>query len=410
MIRAAQILLFVTAFIALNTSCEKEVLLSAPLSPQDVKIFPDLDVKWAMDAVAGDGVVLLTYVDQNNTYQFKLVDNAGNAIWTKDFGYKHEVAPQSGRDLATSDTVINILYDIDHTFSIFRGGSLKRVNHQGEVVLSDPNFLNGLESFNTVKVILGHNNNYLALGELDLSGNRAFASEYSRLGQQRFLTVHTINVNGTNTFSDAQLLDNGTYFLSGSFNTKSQSISSSFFTAILNSNGTLEEVNNHFVEGMSSLGRQLYKTNENNYIYLLSAIDENGEDTRSRVYHLNPSGDVIDVDFLDLAAFNYCNSKSLLQNPDGSFLGLMKTNNEIPDFIGITGNISQIPNTYTIPNYTYFFTLNDIGAVQNKSYFDRSYSNYFNVIIRLSNGKNLIYGALQSLGEEVKLAYLIKES
>ena len=90
--RAAQILLFVTAFIAVNTSCEKEALLSTPLSPQDVKVFHDLDVKWAMDAVAGDGVVLLTYIDQYNKYQFKLVDNAGNDIWTKDFGYKLNVA------------------------------------------------------------------------------------------------------------------------------------------------------------------------------------------------------------------------------------------------------------------------------------------------------------------------------
>jgi hypothetical protein len=410
--RVAQILLVLIAIIAVNISCEKEALLSIPLSPQDVKVLPDPDIKWAMDAVAGDGVVLLTYVDQYNTYQFKLVDNAGDSIWTKDFGYKFEVAPPSGQNPATSDTIINILYDIDKTFSIFRGSSLKKINLKGEVVFSDPNFLNGIESANITKVMLGNDNNYLALGEVELSGNRAFASEYTRIGQQEFITFHTINVNGTNTFTDAQLLDNGDYLLSGSFNTASQSISSSFFTAVLNPNGVLGVVNNNFVEGMTSLGRQLFRTKENTYIYLLSAIDENAQDTRSRVYHLNSSGEALDVDFLDLAVFNFGTAKSLLQNQDGSFLGLMKTDNEIPDFLatGLFGNISQTPNTYTVPNYTYFFTLNDIGGVQSKSYFDRNYSNYFNVIIRLSNGKILIYGALQSLGEEVKLAYLIRES
>ena len=367
--RGTQILLFVIAFIAVNTSCEKDALLSTPLSPQGVKVLPDLDVKWAMDAVAGDGVVLLTYVDQYNKYQFKLVDNAGNAIWTKDFGYKHEVTPQLGQNFATSDTVINILYDIDNTFSIFRGSSLKKINHKGEVVFQDNYFFNEIGGANIAKVMLGNNNNYLTLGELELSGNRAFASEYTRSGQQLFLTIHTVNIMGTNTFTDAQLLDNGNYRLSGSFNTSSQSLSSSFFTADMDPNGTLGVVNNHFVEGVFILGRQLFRTNENTYIYLLSAIDENAEDTRSRVYHLNPSGDILNVDYLDLAVFNFGTEKSLLQNPDGSFLGLMKTSNEIPNYLGITGNVSQTPNTYTVPNYTYFFTLNDIGGVQSKSYF-----------------------------------------
>jgi hypothetical protein len=287
---------------------------------------------------------------------------------------------------------------------------LKKINHEGEVVYSAPSFLNGLESANTAKVMLGNDNNYLVLGDLELSGNRAFASEYTRLGQQRFITFHAINVNGTNTFTDAQLIDNGNYLLSGSFNSSSESISSSFFTSVLDPNGSLGVVNNHFVEGISSLGRQLFGTKENTYIYLLSAIDENAEDTRSRVYHLDSQGDILGVDFLDLAVFNYGTSKSLLQNPDGSFIGLMKTNNEIPSLIGQTGLASERPNTYTTPNYSYFFTLNGIGLVQSKSYFHRNYSNYFNVIIRLSNGQNLIYGAVQSFGEDVKLAFLIKES
>ena len=100
--------LLLSIFVGLS-SCEKDIPETNPLA-HEMKLLSDNNVKWARNAVAGEGVVLLTYIDNNDNYQFKLIDNAGSEIWTKDFGYKFQITPASGMTSAAPDTVINILY------------------------------------------------------------------------------------------------------------------------------------------------------------------------------------------------------------------------------------------------------------------------------------------------------------
>ncbi len=394
------------------SACSKEK--AAPINPlliEGMTILTDNNVKWAVDAVAGAGVALLTYVDNDDNYQFKLIDNAGNEIWTKHFGYKYKVSPHSTTLQPTPDTLIHILYDVDNTFAVFRGTSLKKINHAGEVVFSDNSFLDGMEKANVAKVILGNGDKYLVLGDLSISGNRAFVSEYNRQGQQNFIKTYTINVSGVNSFTDAQPLGNGNHLLAGTFESNTAGLNSSFFIANLASNGDLTVLKNNDMDCTSCVGRQLYQTSEDAFVYLISAIDENSVDTRSLVYHFNQAGEIHNLDYLDLAQFNLASRRSLIQQADGSFTGIIKSKDDIQVTLNsLAASIPMRPNTYTVPVYSYYFSLNKIGTVRNKAFFSTSYSNYFNSIIRLSNGRVLIYGALQSFGEEMRLSILFKES
>jgi len=266
-----------------------------------------------------------------------------------------------------------------------------------------------MEIAHVAKVMMGNQDSYLVLGELLISGSRAFVSEYSREGHQKFIKTYSVNVNGINSFTDAYAFENGNHLLTGTFESKTEGLSSSFFMTELSPDGDLGTMTNNDIECVSCVGRQLFKTADEDYVYLISAIDENSLDARSRVYHFTDSGAILNVDYLDLSEFNLASSNSIIQHADGSFSGLIKTKNDIPDYLNITGSIPQRPETFTVPVYSYYYKLNEKGEVQNKAYFNSLYSNYFNTITRLSNGKVLIYGAVQSLGEEVKLSILFKD-
>jgi hypothetical protein len=394
-----------------SVSCEKQPFTEDQLSAAGIKILHSENVKWARDAIPGEGVVLLTYVDNDDKYQFKLIDNAGNEIWTKHFGYKYQISPRTVQALTGPDTIIQIIYDVDNTFTVFRGNSMKKIDHAGNVVFSDNSFLTGMEKASVAKIMLGNADNYLVLGELSISGKRAFVSEFNRQGQQEFIKIYTVNVSGVNFFTDAQALKDGNYLLAGTFESNTEGLSSSFFLANLAPNGDLTIVGNNDITCASCVGRQLYKTAEDNYIYLISALDQDAQELRSSLYHFNQAGEILNVDYADLAPFNLASQRSLLQNEDGSFTGIIKTKDDIQTTLSnSTASDPLRPNTYTVPVYSYYFSLNKFGAVQDKAFFSTSYSNYFNSIIRLSNGRVLIYGALQSFGEEMKLSIVFKES
>jgi hypothetical protein len=393
------------------TSCEKAPISEDLINADGWKVFPSENVKWALDAIPGEGVALLTFIDNEDNYQFKLIDNSGNEIWTKDFGYTYRVSPRTQIKAAAPDTLIHIIYDIDNTFAIFRGSSLKKINHKGNVVFSDPSFLNGMEKVNVDRIVLGNTDNYLVLGDLSISGNRAFASEYNRQGQQVYIKTYSVNLSGLNTFTDAQALEDGNHLLAGTFESKTAGLSSSFFLANLAPNGDLTLIKNNEMRCTACVGRQLYKTKEGEYVYLISAIVEDALDSRSLVYHVNQAGDISHLDSLDLTSFNLASRSSLVQKGDGSFAGIIKSKNHIRTLESL-GSLSSPtkPNTYTGPVYSYYFSLNEIGIVKNKVFFTTSYSNYFNSIIKLSNNRILIFGALQSFGEDNKLSIIFKES
>lgn len=400
----------IVAITLLISSCQKNESSAGVFSPEKLKILEADEVKYAMDAVAGDGLVLLSYVDNADNYQFKLVDNSGEELWTKNFGYKYEITPRTTSGYGATDTIISIVYDSDNTFSIFRANSLKKINMEGDVVFSDNSFFEGMESSTFLKVKLGSNNNYLVFGEIVIAGNRAFAGEYTRNGDRNFLTFHTVNLLGNNTITDVQKNTNGNFLFAGTFRSNTLGLESSFFTLELDPSGVLVNVMNYEIEDFSASGRQLYQGENGSFIYLVSSADSVRGDRRSRMFQINETGEILNLSYLNLADVNFGPNKALLQKRDGSFIGLMKTGNEIPTIqISVVTTILAVrPGTFGTPNYSYYFETNKNGLVQNQKFIQSSYSNYFNAVISLSNGDVLVYGAVQSFGEDVKLAMMLK--
>jgi hypothetical protein len=383
---------------------------AAPKLLQNLKVLGDNQVKWAINAIPGNGVFLITFVDTQDQYQFKLLDNNGKELWTKNFGYKFQVSPRTQTGIAKPDTTIHVVYLQNESFAIFRGNRLKIINLAGEVVLSKNNFLKKLSQFKSAKILLKDNGNFLVMGELEASGNRAFISEHSPTGNQIHINSFTVNVNGINTFSDALALDSGQYLLAGSFQSNTDGLSSAFFSALLKDNGQLKILKQNPTACQSCIGRQLLTSGADEYIFLMSPTNNNSADRESTIYRLNSQGNIKDQALINFTEYNVAASQSLLKKQDGTFIGLIKTNDDRLNYtINSAGNIVQKPSTYTEPVYSYQYQLNPVNMSLNKSFFTTSYSNYISIACTLSNGEILFFGAVESLGEGIQLA-LIKPS
>jgi hypothetical protein len=70
--------------------CDREEVSEELQGIESFQILPDENVKWSLGAIAIEGAVLLTYIDNLNEYVFKLIENDGTEIWTKKFGYLYE--------------------------------------------------------------------------------------------------------------------------------------------------------------------------------------------------------------------------------------------------------------------------------------------------------------------------------
>lgn len=400
------ILVLILPFVLL-LNCKKEESNFSPLYPENLKLFQDPEVKLVLEAVPGDGVVLLRYIDNFDQYQFKLIDNSGKELWTKNFGYQYEILVYPNTAFIKLGTAVDVLYDVDKTFAIIRGNRLEKINHQGEVVFNDTSFFSGLETVDISKIMLGRNDRYLFLGGSNISGNRAVAIEFDRQGKRNFI-VPSSNIGSVNKFSDALILENGDYLVAGVNLGGIHSMN----LALIKANGSLEVLKTHDIKNFEGEGRTLLPTDNGDNIFLVSASNPNLEDRRSRIYRFNELGEIMEINYLDLADFNYCRSHSLLKKADGSFFGLAKTADEVPEILDFKPNSTLLvakPGTYTPPNFSYHFSLNKEGQIQNQTYFQSNYSNFFNSAMQLSNGNLLIYGAIQSLGEEVKLSILINK-
>lgn len=405
--KAQKIYILAIIFSGLLLNCKKEEFIISPLQPQNIKLYQDKDVKWVFDAVAGDGVALLSYVDNYDQYQFKLIDNLGQELWTKSFGYKHAVVHRTEALPGREDTAIHVLYDIDNSFSIIRGNRLKKINHQGEIIFNDNSFFTGLETTLISKVILGRNDNYLILGSRTIIQPRAVAVEFNRQGQQNFLSFSS-SIGTVNNYTDGKLLDNNEYLIAG----VNLSTTNSITLAKLSQNGDLSILKNHDLENFEGEGRGLFKTENDEIIYLVSAKNPNTEDGRSRVYRFDKLGEIIELSYVDFGPFNYCTSNALIKKSDGSFFGLAKMANEYipePTNNDLVFQIFVKVASFTPPNHSFNFKLNSKGQVQNQQFFQTTYSNYFNAAKELSNGDIIIYGAIQSFGEEVKLSVIINQ-
>ena len=150
---------FLILVAAMICGCDREEVSEELQGIESFQILPDENVKWSLGAVAGDGVVLLTYIDNLNEYVFKLIENDGTEIWTKKFGYSYKLN-EFGQI-----PKMKIILDLDSSFAIFYGNGLKKINYQGEIVYSKDYFFpsgGGLVSVYDVQI--GVNITYIISG------------------------------------------------------------------------------------------------------------------------------------------------------------------------------------------------------------------------------------------------------
>lgn len=390
--------LILLAFAFLFITCSKEEHPISTFHPERIRVYQDDSIKWAIGSVAGDGVVLLVYVDNTKNYKFKLIDNVGNEIWTKSFGYTFN--PGNIVDF-------QIIYDVDNTFSIFYAKGLKKINIAGEVVYDNNNFLAPLNTANIYKIILGNNNSYLCLGTVS---SRALVSEISRTGVLKFSKLYVINVNGPNTFTSAVKTKTGGYLVAGTFSSRTIGLESAFFLMKLNANGDILSSKKTNMDSCSCQGREFIELSDNRFAFLISPEDFTSKENRSRLYLVNDTASILKLKYLDLAEFNYGPGFSpfigngLIKSSSNNIIGVMKSANELAVNFVNTGIIRN----YTGPQFDYFYSLDFDGEIVNKTYLNKNYTSYFNSIVNMSNGKALLFGTTMSLGDELKLITIEK--
>jgi hypothetical protein len=399
--------------------CDREEVSEELQGIESFQILPDENVKWSLGAVAGDGVVLLTYIDNLNEYVFKLIENDGTEIWTKKFGYSYK--PNEFGQIPK----MKIILDLDSSFAIFYGNGLKKINYQGEIVYSKDYFFpsgGGLVSVYDVQI--GVNNTYIISGSFsnEAGGTSAFIQKREQDG-----TIVGQGISGGNignitrpnpsnrkyAYTGAIALEDGKWIAAGinDYIYGEYYPNDLFHVIVFDSKrlGSIPELLQVIDPDMTMGGRELIKVSEDSYAYLMSPEGGASQDQRSRLYHFDTSGTVKGITYLDFAPQNYAaggspyTSRGLVKNASGGYTGLMRVGEEI----STESDVNQ-PGSYKEAHYGYVYELNANMELIHAEYINRNSTNYFNGITKMSNDKILLFGTTLSFGEEMKLTIAIR--
>lgn len=387
-------------FTGLSIACRKDEA-PAEQAIRNLMLIDEDDLGPAVGAVAGKDVLLLIYSDIRNLIHFKLTDQNGNEFWTKTYGLK--IVPESGLGVAD----FNVVADSDTSFALFHQGDLIRINYEGDELSRQTEFysLGNVQDTRIVDVVITSDDHYLMFGQFSLSGNRAFVAEYDRSGQRRFLTPFTVNVTyAYNEITGAIALPGGGYFLAGTAAPGDLVRPTQLFFLTIDAAGKLQSSIVHGFDSLDLRGSDLIKMKDGNYGYLLSPADNGTNDGRARFLTVDPSGNIIGTTFIDLARDNfgggtspYCGSGLTLRN-DGTLVGVMNSDIEYIEkfLLGITGNFQN-------PHFSYVFKLKATGELSSQQFFNRNYSNYYNSVTTLNDGRVMIFGTTLGFGERQQL-------
>ena len=381
-------------------SCQKEQSLDDH-AIRDILVFDEDDLGPAVGAVAGNDVLLLIYSDIRNLMHFKLTDQNGNEFWTKTYGLK--VVPESG--LGVSDFAV--VADSDTSFALFYEGDLIRINYEGIELSRQPDFygLGNIQDTRIVDVVMTSDDHYLMFGQFSLSGNRAFIAEYDRSGQRRFLTPFTVNVTyAYNEITGAIALPDGGHFLAGASAPGDLVRPTQVFFLTIDAAGTLQSSILHDFDSLDLRGSDFVRMKDGIYGYLLSPADNGTNDGRARFLTIDPSGNLVDTTFIDLSRDNFGGGTSpyrgsgLTLREDGTVIGVMNSDIEfIEEFLlGITGNFQN-------HHYSYIYNLDATGDLVSQRFLNRNYSNYYNSVTSLNDGRVMIFGTTLGYGERQQL-------
>ena len=381
------------SLIFIGSSCSKESPRANEWPTENVVVLPVSVSGEIISATAGETCVLLLYGTSRN-YELTMTNNQGGVLWSK------------ALDLTDFENFAISLGPIifarpNNEFHLFYGSSRLRMNAKGETLALDTLFLDDVRpapvggltyGIGVNKMIATANDTYLVMGDYNLSGNRAFIAEIDQSGEMLFQKFYTANVNGSNQYTGGIALEDGGYLVAGT----TTAGKSSFFIQKLNASGKILRTTLNEVDNYNFTGHEFFKKANGDYVYLVCPFNSNSIDRRARFYTVNDTGAILDTSYLDLAGLNI--SQGMVEESDGSFIGLVKDKDESNNNAG----------SFTQPEYAYLYKLDTEGKVLNQRYLYRSYSSSYTAITKLSNGQTLIAGSTLSFGEEYKLSLLFQ--
>jgi hypothetical protein len=393
--------------------CDREEVSEELQGIESFQILPDENVKWSLGAIAIEGAVLLTYIDNLNEYVFKLIENDGTEIWTKKFGYLYETN-ESGEIRK-----MKIILDSDNSFAIFYENGLKKINFQGEITYSKDDFIwSNIRVFSVFDVQISDKGTYLISGSFYDTRLGGFLRATIREVEQDGTLVgqdHEVpfNSNEYKAYTGAIALEDGKFLVAGDVTEQfSQGREDNLFQVVLfDSKRTshVPELLRVVDQDVTMVGRELFQVSEDSYAYLMSPEGSAPEDQRSRIYHFDTTGTVKGITYLDFAPQNYAaggspyTSRGLVKNASGGYTGLMRVGEEI----STESDVNQ-PGSYKEAHYGYVYELNANMELIHAEYINRNSTNYFNGITKMSNDKILLFGTTLSFGEEMKLTIAIR--
>lgn len=380
------------SMILTGSSCSKETTRTNEWPTENVVVLPVPVSGEIISATAGEACVLLLYGSGSN--ELTMINNQGLVLWSKTLDLSVFETFAIGTD-------VNVFARPNKEFHLFYGSSRMRMSSTGQVLALDTLFLDDIKpapvggltyGIGVNKMIATANDTYLVMGDYNLSGNRAFIAEIDQSGEMLFQKFYTANVNGSNKYTGGITLADGGYLVAGT----STSGKSSFFIQKLNASGKILRTTLNEVDNYNFTGHEFFKKANGDYTYLVCPFTSNSTDRRARFYTVNDTGAILDTSYLDLASLNI--SQGMVEESDGSFIGLVKDKDESNNNAG----------SFTQPEYAYLYKLDREGKVLNQRYLYRSYSSSYKAITKLSNGQTLIVGRTLSFGEEYKLSLLFK--
>lgn len=402
-------LFYIICALAILASCDK--VSEAPenlLRPTLMRSYDDPEVQALTDATAGDGVVLLTYITEQGTYNFKLIDNDGNELWTTASNLPFVSGTRLGH-------VHKAFFEDDGLITVLHQRGRIRYNMQGEEV-SRENILFTF-NFDIRNVIQGPNGEYIFIGYQVVTTNnlRATATGIDRNGN--FLFTHTYTgTTGICAYTGGVTLEDGSYLLSGAYNSINDDQGDAYFITRIGPTGeVLWTVQHPTTDVPASLwdrnliaGRNMIRTADGNYLFFI----EGYLDRQQRIVRFDDTGAETGPHWeIELQSPGYTfagtgyRGAALAQHMDGSlyFIG-----NGWRDKLILGTNIIRVQGAWQQPSYGSFARLAPESDGWARADFSRNYNNWLTAVIPLSNGKVMLAGTILSLGVDLKLVIAVQ--
>ncbi len=396
-------------------SCGKEI--SEPdraLTPTALFAYELEDVFNVIELTPGEGVALITYTDRSEFYNFMLVKNDGELLWTSRF----RVRVNPGSALVQ---FIQVIAMPDGTFGALYQKGLYIIDLDGSISPQPQAVFNelGFNSQDHIRVL--DDGTFLIAGQVFLGGNRGFIAAFTANGTMLYRHLLTINVGGTTHYTSSTPLPDGSFLFAGTFTSNVPSLDNSFFISKLTAQGNLlwtkihpfspfETAPLNISQFLTVQGRDLLPLRDGSFVYLLNPRGPELADQRMRLVYVNDEGDeILPHSFINHAAINTTNFSlgarraAMVLNSDGSITGLGTTAYPIA-----LGNVFlTAPLSYSEPQRSFYFNLDGNGQPQFTDDIDRNYSNAFTAIAKLSDGRTMIAGTQLALGIDLQIITLI---